>query len=293
VFDHWKVISGNLKLTEAQSKSTTLKFKVTSAMCGSASDEKVILVAPVWKEKYAIFGYPNRAGYATVSGGGQFFAGKTATLKVTPVKGYRFVKWTDGVTDNPRKVKVVDSDSERILYAVVEPLTYTVQFNGNGATSGKTAAITLKYGQTKTLTANGFKKSGHSFKGWATSAANAKKGVVKYKNKASVKSLSTVLNKKVTLYAVCIVNSYSLTVKPNSTKYGSASKSGKYKYASMVKLTAKAKKGYYFYGWYKSDKKTLLSKSTSYTYKMGGATTVYAWFKANAVKIGTAFKDSY
>ena len=79
--------------------------------------------------------------------------------------------------------------------------TYTVAFNANGGT-GKVAAQTMTYGKAKKLSKNKFKApKGKKFAGWATSKANAKKGVVKYKNKKSVKNLVT-NGKTVKLYAV-------------------------------------------------------------------------------------------
>lgn len=45
-------------------------------------------------------------------------------------------------------------------------LTYTIEFNGNGATSGTTASITAIYGNSYTLTSNGYSKTGYTWKGW-------------------------------------------------------------------------------------------------------------------------------
>ena len=61
----------------------------------------------------------------------------------------------------------------------------------------KMPAQTMTYGKKKNLTANKFKRTGYSFKGWAKS----KKGKVAYKNKASVKNL-VANGKTVKLYAV-------------------------------------------------------------------------------------------
>ena len=42
----------------------------------------------------------------TVSGGGPYNYGATATLKATPSTGYHFVKWSDGNTNASRTVIV-------------------------------------------------------------------------------------------------------------------------------------------------------------------------------------------
>ena len=41
-------------------------------------------------------------GYVT--GTGTYIEGETATLTATPLSGYRFEKWSDGMTDNPRTI---------------------------------------------------------------------------------------------------------------------------------------------------------------------------------------------
>ena len=73
---------------------------------------------------------------------------------------------------------------------------YTIKFDANGG-EGAMASATAKVGTSKTLPANAFKKTDYSFAGWAKSPT----GDVKYKNKASVKNLSTKNGATVTLYA--------------------------------------------------------------------------------------------
>ena len=85
-----------------------------------------------------------------------------------------------------------------------------------------------------------------------------------------------------------------LTVKPNSTKYGTASGGGSYSVGAAATLTAKAKKGYAFAGWFKDKScKTALNPNgydnrnptVKYTIPSGD-TTVYAKFvtKSSAKK---------
>lgn len=52
----------------------------------------------------------------SVTGTGSFIPGESVTLIATANEGYRFVKWGDGVTDNPRNVTVGDSD---VTYSAV------------------------------------------------------------------------------------------------------------------------------------------------------------------------------
>ena len=80
-------------------------------------------------------------------------------------------------------------------YARCTSGTYKISFNGNGNTSGSTADATCTYDKACTLTANGFAKTGYTFKGWATSASGNKV----YNNQASVTNLAA--SGTVTLYA--------------------------------------------------------------------------------------------
>ena len=59
----------------------------------------------------------------TVSGGGLHADSTYATLRATPLTGYRFVAWNDGDTLNPRNVFVV---SDTTFTATFQPLEDSV-----------------------------------------------------------------------------------------------------------------------------------------------------------------------
>jgi uncharacterized repeat protein (TIGR02543 family) len=63
---------------------------------------------------------------ATVTGVGTHKYGDTATLKVTPAAGYKFVKWSDGNTDNPRTVTVTEN---KLYTAELEEIKIPVYVN--------------------------------------------------------------------------------------------------------------------------------------------------------------------
>lgn len=62
----------------------------------------------------------------SVSGGGVYDWGSSATLEVTPDSGYRFVRWSDGDTSNPRHVSNITADAS--YHAVCNIITYTLSF---------------------------------------------------------------------------------------------------------------------------------------------------------------------
>ena len=61
---------------------------------------------------------------------------------------------------------------DKTLYAKWTANTYTITYNGNNNTSGTTATSTHTYDVEKTLTANGFVRTGYTFGGWSTSASD-------------------------------------------------------------------------------------------------------------------------
>ena len=56
---------------------------------------------------HTITALPDDPTTGSVSGGGQYATGETATLTAVPAEGYHFDHWNDGNTSNPRQVPVV------------------------------------------------------------------------------------------------------------------------------------------------------------------------------------------
>lgn len=75
--------------------------------------------------------------------------------------------------------------------------TYTVRFNGNGATSGSMADQSMTYGKTASLSANTFARKGYIFAGWSKKP----NGKLAYQNGESVSSLTSQHGGIVELYA--------------------------------------------------------------------------------------------
>ena len=140
------------------------------------------------------------------NGNGTLTANYTAFAKVklaTATKpGYTINGWYDAASGG-NKVGNANADytptGAKTLYAHWTANSYTVNYNGNGATSGSTASSSHTYDTAKNLTANGFSKTGYTFQGWST---NASATTATYGNSASVKNLTTTANGTVTLYAI-------------------------------------------------------------------------------------------
>ena len=102
--------------------------------------------------KYTINATANDGEMGSVTGGGTYYEGSTATLTATPVGGYVFEKWSDDNTDNPRTITVSEAAAYTAIFKVAPARvfaynldvvdngddTYTLSFIPNAnATSGR------------------------------------------------------------------------------------------------------------------------------------------------------------
>ena len=139
-------------------------------------------------------------------------AGVKATIEISDCKGWSVssgtvtgMKWSSSTgkwTGTPTvaktyTVKYKKGSSTRTRKVVVEPgVPYTIAFAPNGATN-EMDSVDMRYGVARTLPANALIRPDYSFAGWAKTAS----GAVAYKNNASVKNLTTVSNRVITVYA--------------------------------------------------------------------------------------------
>ncbi len=105
----------------------------------------------------------NNDEWGVVEGGGYYDNGDEATLTATANEGFRFVKWSDDVTDNPRTV-VVAQDST--FTAIFEANSCTITTAVNDDTMGSvTEGGEYAYGTEITLTATA--NEGYRFTQWS------------------------------------------------------------------------------------------------------------------------------
>lgn len=155
--------------------------------------------------------------------------------------------------------------------------TYAVNFYGNGATSGSTAAQTKTYGQNLTLRANGFAKTGYTFIGWNT---NSGATTAQYANKATYTA-----NAAINLYAIWRKQ---LTLSYNANNgSGAPGAQSAYVYNSTtsykftIPSTRPTRTGYTFLGWSTSSTATTASYQPGAAITISSNTTLYAVWKIN------------
>ncbi|MBQ6845145.1 MAG: InlB B-repeat-containing protein [Agathobacter sp.] len=207
----------------------------------------------------------------------------TIILKKPIKKGYSFDGWYRNFNFITKVSKIMKgSAGNKILYAKWTANRYNIKFNGNGADSGSMKTLTnRKYGTSYTLKANSFKKKGYTFTGWNTKKDGSGKT---YKNKASVKNLTSTDGKTITLYAQWKKTKYTITyVLQDGGKNNSKNPSYYYFTSSEIKLKNPTRKGYTFKGWYSDSK--YKNKVTKIKKGSTGNKTFYAKWKANKYNI--------
>jgi len=223
----------------------------------------------------------NPVAGGTFTGAGTFETGPH-TVVATPSTGYQFVNWT-----SPSSIPYSSTASwEFVLGADITaianfaPITYTVAYNGNTATSGSTASSSHIYGVLNLLTANGFVKTGHTFAGWAETAS----GAVEFADGDEVQNLSSTDGATVNLYAVwtpdAVVTDYTLTLSASPAAGGSVSGGGTFPEGELRTVEATANAGYTFIKW--TEGAADVSGAAVYTFPLTADRSLVAVFMAGA-----------
>ena len=77
---------------------------------------------------YTITALANDATMGSVTGGGAYYGNASATLTATPFDGYRFLRWHDGNTSNPRTVSVMGDATYTAIFAEQLHCTQTLPY---------------------------------------------------------------------------------------------------------------------------------------------------------------------
>lgn len=110
--------------------------------------------------------------------------------------GYRFEGWTTNGSDVVDLPAYTMPDHDVTFTPKWEPITYTIAFDGNGATDVEMASTNVKYDIEIALPSNTYMRTGYEFVHWTNSVGEVKK------DGAPVMNLSATDGATVTLYAV-------------------------------------------------------------------------------------------
>lgn len=104
---------------------------------------------------------PTNAG--TVSGAGEYQYGERVTISATPNEGYEFKQWNDGVTANPRVIRV---EADETYTAIFEDIVKRVDVVSE-PTNGGTVTGSGFYPKGTEITITASPKSGYKFLRWS------------------------------------------------------------------------------------------------------------------------------
>lgn len=82
-------------------------------------------------KNYTITVKANNDAWGTVTGGGEFADQATTVLTAVPNAGYQFVKWQDGVKDNPRTVTVTENATYTAYFEEIPQHEAKITFQNN------------------------------------------------------------------------------------------------------------------------------------------------------------------
>lgn len=98
----------------------------TLKLIGLALLACIMLMSCNKHEHYTVTVNANDSSMGTVTGGGVYAAKATATLTATANTGYKFVKWQDGNTSNPRDITVTKDETYTATFETLPDGVYVV-----------------------------------------------------------------------------------------------------------------------------------------------------------------------
>jgi len=203
----------------------------------------------------------------TVSGGGTYEDGQTATVSATPNTGYRFGSWTSNGTEvstSSTYTFVVTSDTS--LVANFEPNTYAVSATPSPAGSGTvTGAGTYSHGASVSLVAT--PNTGYRFVSWTSNGTGV----------STSSTYTFVVTSDTSLVANFELNTYAVSATPSPAGSGTVTGAGTYSHGASVSLVATPNTGYRFVSWTSND--TVVSTSSTYTFVVTSDTSLVANFE--------------
>lgn len=178
-------------------KSYANKEKVKNL---TSKKNKTITLYAQWEKKSYRITYVLNGGVMLDKNPTTYYADtKTFELNAPVRAGYTFKGWYTEA-DFQNKITRIKKGARKNykLYAKWQANSYSLQFDGNGATAGSMSPLKCQYGGSYTLPANGFVREGYRFIGWNTAADGTGNF---YGDSVQVENMSAENGAVVTLYA--------------------------------------------------------------------------------------------
>ena len=220
------------------------------------TDGGTVTMTAVWANNTYTIKYDANGGSGSMSNTSATYGSSVnlRSLGFTAPTGKHFDHWSGsngGTYSNGQSVSNLTSTNNGTvtMSAVWAWNTYSISFNGNGATSGSMSNLAMTYNTAKNLTSNAFSRTGYTFLGWATTQARANSGTVDYTDGQSVNNLTTSNGATVPLYAVWQLNTYTISYTLNGGSVSGTNPTSYNVNTTTFTLINPTKTGYTFSGW--------------------------------------------
>jgi len=194
-------------------------------------EEDVTYTAYFEPNVYTLSVKSNNNGFGYVSGAGDYEFNSAATLRAVAATGYRFAKWNDGNTQNPRKITIAKHESYEAEFV---PLVYTLTVTSSDSHKG-TVKGSGTYDFQATTQVEATAKKGYHFVHWSDGSTQNPRNFIIKGNAA--------------FEAVFVADRYDVLVKSNDVLAGDVQGSGTFEYNTSISISATPADGYRFVQW--------------------------------------------
>lgn len=240
--------------TSADGKGTAYADKAQVVNLSAKSGDTVNLYAQ-WKTVTYSISYDLNGGTAGSGSPTSYTIESSAITLPAPTRtGYTFAGWTGANGTTPQKTVTIatGSSGNRTYTANWTPNTYTVTYNGNGASSGSMASQTATYASDFITAKNAFTRTGYTFNGWNEKAdgsgtpwALTSSGVAE-----SGKKWKWTYTNNITLFAQWAANKYTVSFNANGGTGAVSSVTATYDSNLPGITNSMSRTGYTFAGFY-------------------------------------------
>ncbi len=180
---------------------------------------------------YNIITNSSNPAIGTASGGGTYEYNTPINIYANANYGYHFTQWSDGNTDNPRLVTVIQNATYTAQFGIN---SYSVNVESNNQTKGSvTGNGSYIYNTPATISA--MANYGYHFTQWNDGNTENPRTVIITQNMSFTAQFDN--------------NYYTITTNSNNNVLGNVYGGGSYEYNSITSLTAQANNHYHFLRW--------------------------------------------
>jgi uncharacterized repeat protein (TIGR02543 family) len=197
---------------------------------------------------YNVSTYASPAGDGTVTGGGLYDSGQTATISETPTAGYSFTGWSctgsassacPSGTQTSFSFTVTGSATVTANFALIYTVSTYASPAGDGTVSGGGS-----YNSGATATISETPATGYSFTGWTCTGSAAS-----LCPSGTQTSFGFTVTGAATVTANYQINSYTVSTYSSPTGSGTVTGGGSYNYGQTATISETPAAGYAFTGW--------------------------------------------